>query len=95
MAMPSDDARKWDLKTDLLVFGAGAAGMTAALVSEREGLQTVLCEKSDKVGGTTATSAAIRSSSSFPRRSRMRIWRACAAKACPIFSLENPDSIRR
>jgi succinate dehydrogenase/fumarate reductase flavoprotein subunit len=55
--MASDGVRQWDLETDLLVFGAGAAGMTAALVGAREGLQTVLCEKSDKVGGTTATSA--------------------------------------
>jgi succinate dehydrogenase/fumarate reductase flavoprotein subunit len=49
--------RRWDLETDLLVIGAGAAGMTAALVGALEGLKTVLCEKSDMVGGTTATSA--------------------------------------
>jgi succinate dehydrogenase/fumarate reductase flavoprotein subunit len=51
------DGRRWDLETDLLVIGAGAAGMTAALVGALEGLKTVLCEKSDMVGGTTATSA--------------------------------------
>src|SRR5262252_8912837 len=33
------------------------AGMTAALVSSLEGLDVMLCEKSDRVGGTTATSA--------------------------------------
>lgn len=55
MAVQSEP--RWDLETDLLVFGAGAAGMTAALVGAREGLHAVLCEKSDKVGGTTATSA--------------------------------------
>jgi succinate dehydrogenase/fumarate reductase flavoprotein subunit len=49
--------RRWDLETDLLVIGAGAAGMTAALVGTLEGLKTILCEKSDMVGGTTATSA--------------------------------------
>ena len=53
----SPENRKWDLETDLLVIGAGAAGMTAALVGALEGLKTVLCEKSDMVGGTTATSA--------------------------------------
>ncbi|MFK4576665.1 FAD-dependent oxidoreductase [Bradyrhizobium ottawaense] len=47
----------WDGETDLLVIGAGAAGMTAALVAALEGLQVILCEKSDMVGGTTATSA--------------------------------------
>ena len=40
-----------------MVVGAGAAGMTAALVGALEGLKVILCEKSDQVGGTTATSA--------------------------------------
>jgi succinate dehydrogenase/fumarate reductase flavoprotein subunit len=44
-------------EVDVLVVGAGAAGMTAALVSALEGLDVLLCEKSDRVGGTTATSA--------------------------------------
>jgi succinate dehydrogenase/fumarate reductase flavoprotein subunit len=55
--MPSADDRRWDSETDLLVIGAGAGGMTAALVGALEGLHVVLCEKSDMVGGTTATSA--------------------------------------
>ncbi|TPQ40279.1 FAD-binding dehydrogenase [Bradyrhizobium guangdongense] len=54
--MPDVD-RAFDIETDLLVIGAGAAGMTAALVGALEGLQVTLCEKSDVVGGTTATSA--------------------------------------
>ncbi|HEY0918317.1 FAD-binding protein [Devosia sp.] len=41
---------------DLLVFGAGAAGMTAALTGAFEGLKVLLCEKTDTVGGTTSTS---------------------------------------
>jgi succinate dehydrogenase/fumarate reductase flavoprotein subunit len=55
--MPSSGDRRWDSETDLLVIGAGAAGMTAALVGALEGLRVVLCEKTDMVGGTTATSA--------------------------------------
>ncbi len=51
------DNRRWDLEVDLLVIGAGAAGMTAAIVGAIEGLKTALFEKSDMVGGTTATSA--------------------------------------
>jgi succinate dehydrogenase/fumarate reductase flavoprotein subunit len=47
----------FDEEVDLLVIGAGAAGMTAALVGTIEGLRTLLCEKTDMVGGTTATSA--------------------------------------
>src|SRR6185295_2109246 len=42
---------------DLLVAGAGPAGMTAALVASLEGWDVLLCEKSDQVGGTGATSA--------------------------------------
>ncbi|WP_249140478.1 MULTISPECIES: FAD-binding protein [Bradyrhizobium] len=41
--MPQVD-RASDVETDLLVFGAGAAGMTAALVGALEGLQVILCE---------------------------------------------------
>jgi len=46
-----------DEEVDLLVIGAGAAGMTAALVGTIEGLRVVLCEKTDMVGGTTSSSA--------------------------------------
>jgi glycine/D-amino acid oxidase-like deaminating enzyme len=45
------------LDVDLLIAGAGPAGMTAALVASLEGLDVILCEKSDQVGGTGSTSA--------------------------------------
>lgn len=41
---------------DVVVAGAGAAGMTAAAVAAAEGLSVLLVEKSDRVGGTTAYS---------------------------------------
>jgi succinate dehydrogenase/fumarate reductase flavoprotein subunit len=44
-------------EVDLLVAGAGPAGMTAALIASLEGLDVLLCEKSDQVGGTGATAA--------------------------------------
>jgi succinate dehydrogenase/fumarate reductase flavoprotein subunit len=47
----------FEREVDLLVAGAGPAGMTAALVASLEGLDVLLCEKSDQVGGTGATSA--------------------------------------
>ncbi len=47
----------WDITTDLLVLGSGAAGMTAAVVGATEGAQVLVCEKMSQVGGTTATSA--------------------------------------
>src|ERR1700710_1921710 len=46
-----------DIEVDVLVAGAGAGGMTAALVCALQGLDVLLCEKSGQVGGTTATSA--------------------------------------
>ncbi|MFS2054452.1 FAD-dependent oxidoreductase, partial [Variovorax sp. CT11-76] len=42
---------------DLLVIGAGAGGMSAALAGALMGLDVVLCEAGEQVGGTTATSA--------------------------------------
>ena len=46
-----------DREVDLLIAGAGAGGMAAALVGALEGLEVLLCEASAKVGGTSATAA--------------------------------------
>ncbi|CAN5500988.1 FAD-dependent oxidoreductase [soil metagenome] len=46
----------WDEEVDLLVCGAGAAGMTAALAASDAGLRVLVCEKHSQVGGSTATS---------------------------------------
>jgi succinate dehydrogenase/fumarate reductase flavoprotein subunit len=48
--MPATDAY------DVVVIGAGAGGMTAAAVAAAEGLQVLLIEKTELVGGTTAWS---------------------------------------
>src|SRR5437879_6854989 len=42
---------------DLIVLGAGAGGMTAALTAATLGLSVELVEKAEVVGGTTALSA--------------------------------------
>jgi succinate dehydrogenase/fumarate reductase flavoprotein subunit len=44
-------------EVDLLVLGAGAGGMTAAVTASVLGLEVLLVEKADAVGGTTARSA--------------------------------------
>ena len=55
-ATPAGEAIGFDKEVDLLVFGAGAGGMTAALTGAIAGLEVLLCEKTGLVGGTTATS---------------------------------------
>jgi 3-oxosteroid 1-dehydrogenase len=50
-------ASRWDEEYDLVVLGAGGGGMTAALVSAIEGMRTLVIERSDQVGGTTARSS--------------------------------------
>ena len=47
----------WDKEVDLLVLGSGAAGLSAALTGAADGLDVLLVEKSDYIGGTTAYSA--------------------------------------
>ena len=42
---------------DLLIIGAGPAGMAAAIFAKLKGLDVLLVEKSDKIGGTASTSA--------------------------------------
>lgn len=54
--MRSDHDQHGTDKVDLLVCGAGAGGMTVALVGALEGLNVLLCEKTKQVGGTTSTS---------------------------------------
>jgi succinate dehydrogenase/fumarate reductase flavoprotein subunit len=45
------------LQTDLVVLGSGAGGMTAALTASLSGLQAVVLEHSDHIGGTSARSS--------------------------------------
>src|ERR1700728_494483 len=47
---------EWNEETDLLVFGTGAAGLSAGLVGAIEGMRVLVCEKTALFGGTTATS---------------------------------------
>jgi 3-oxosteroid 1-dehydrogenase len=58
--LPSDvdsQSPQWDMEVELLVAGAGPAGMTAALVASQVGLDAIICEKTEFVGGTAAYSA--------------------------------------
>ena len=48
---------EWDELVDLLVLGTGAGGLSAAVTAANEGLSTLVLEKSEFLGGTTAYSA--------------------------------------
>jgi succinate dehydrogenase/fumarate reductase flavoprotein subunit len=50
-------AAEWDEQWDVVVAGAGAAGMTAALFCAIRNARVLLIEKSEFVGGTAALSA--------------------------------------
>ncbi len=43
-------------EVDVIVVGAGGAGMSAALAAKKQGLETILIEKSGHFGGSTARS---------------------------------------
>ncbi|GAA3032142.1 FAD-dependent oxidoreductase [Microbacterium dextranolyticum] len=47
----------WDRETDLLVLGTGAAGLSAAVTAAASGLDVLVLEKTEYLGGTTAYSA--------------------------------------
>ncbi|MEZ5568075.1 MAG: FAD-binding protein [Halioglobus sp.] len=49
----------WDLEVDWLVAGAGAAGMTAAVVASVLGGRALVVEKTPYYGGTTAKSGGV------------------------------------
>jgi len=53
----SEAAAPWDAEYDLVVLGAGAGGMTAALIGAIEGMRVLLVESSRWIGGTTARSS--------------------------------------
>jgi len=48
----------WDDEVDVVVVGSGGAALTGAYVAASAGLDTVVLESTDKLGGTTAYSGA-------------------------------------
>jgi len=47
---------QWDIETDLVCIGSGIGGLSAAITAHENGLDTVVLERSDQVGGVTALS---------------------------------------
>jgi 3-oxosteroid 1-dehydrogenase len=50
------DTGDWDHEVDLLIVGSGGGGMAAALAAVDAGLSTLIVEKSESFGGSTAIS---------------------------------------
>lgn len=46
----------WDIETDFIAVGSGIAGLSAAITAREHGLEAVVLEKADHVGGVTALS---------------------------------------
>lgn len=49
----------WDASFDFIVVGSGAGGMTASVVARELGANSLVIEKTDKFGGTTAYSGGV------------------------------------
>lgn len=49
----------WDASFDFIVIGSGAGGMTASVVARELGADSLVIEKTDKFGGTTAFSGGV------------------------------------
>ena len=47
---------QWDHEVDVLVVGTGAGAMVSAVTAAQHGAKTLIVEKSDLYGGTSATS---------------------------------------
>ena len=47
---------KWDFQSDVLIVGAGGAGLVAAITAREAGCEVVVLEEGPVVGGTTAVS---------------------------------------
>ena len=54
--MKNTDDKCWDLEYDVVVVGSGNGGLTAGIVARGHGARTLVIEKTDQYGGTSATS---------------------------------------
>ncbi|MEX3672341.1 FAD-dependent oxidoreductase [Paraburkholderia phenoliruptrix] len=78
---PSKSAPQKEEDVDLLVIGSGAAGLSAALFAAKQGLSVLVCEKSQRLGGTTALSNGM-------------IWIPCSQQAVKAGIKDSLDQAR-
>ena len=53
-AVPTAMPKKWDDEFDIVIVGAGGAGLAAAVIAAQKGLKAVLLEKEAFIGGSSA-----------------------------------------
>lgn len=58
-AASSAEISHWDITTDVLVAGSGAAGISAAIDARRAGAEVLVVEKLNKLGGSSALSGGV------------------------------------
>ena len=57
LAFAEPSIQQWDRQFDVVVLGAGGAGLAAALTAAGRGLSVVVYEKADNIGGDTLNSS--------------------------------------
>ena len=55
----AQDSGSWDSESDILIVGAGGAGLTAAVVAARGGASVTVLEAAATAGGNTANSSGV------------------------------------
>ena len=53
MAVPTSEPQKWDQEYDIVIVGAGGAGLAAAVESVKKGLKAIVVEKEPIIGGSS------------------------------------------
>src|ERR1700758_2835877 len=52
----ADTGERWDIEVDFVAVGSGSGGLSGAIAAHDAGLETLVLEKSTKVGGVLAYS---------------------------------------
>ena len=58
-ALPQDSVSAWDVETDVVVVGAGCAGVCAAIEAAGTGAEVIVLERASAIGGTSAMSSGL------------------------------------
>ncbi|MDG1945391.1 MAG: FAD-dependent oxidoreductase [Halioglobus sp.] len=58
-ALPRSAVKSWDISTDVLIAGSGAAGICAAMEARKKGAQVLLIESLARFGGSSSMSGGV------------------------------------